>query len=49
MPPAVAKKIVLPKWTGEVDAESVANTAKLMQKYGVVSGEIDTSKLLQGG
>ena len=49
MPPAVAKKIVLPKWTGEVDADSVANTAKLMQKYGVVSGEIDTSKLLQGG
>ena len=49
MPPAVAKKIVLPKWTGEVDAESVANTAKLMQKYGVVGDEIDTSKLLQGG
>jgi len=49
MPPALAKKIVLPKWTGEVDAGSVANTAQLMQKYGVVDGEIDTSKLLQGG
>jgi NitT/TauT family transport system substrate-binding protein len=49
MPPALAKKIVLPKWTGEVDADSVANTAKLMQKYGVVDGEIDTSKLLQEG
>jgi NitT/TauT family transport system substrate-binding protein len=49
MPPALAKKIVLPKWTGEVNADSVANTAQLMQKYGVVSGEIDTSKLLQGG
>jgi NitT/TauT family transport system substrate-binding protein len=49
MPPALAKKIVLPKWTGEVDADSVANTAQLMQKYGVVDGEIDTSKLLQGG
>jgi NitT/TauT family transport system substrate-binding protein len=49
MPPALAKKIVLPKWTGEVDAGSLANTAKLMQKYGVVNGEIDTSKLLQGG
>ena len=49
MPPALAKKIVLPTWTGEVDADSVANTAQLMQKYGVVSGEIDTSKLLQGG
>jgi len=49
MPPALAKKIVLPKWTGEVDADSVANTAQLMQKYGVVTSEIDTSKLLQGG
>src|SRR5918994_4512490 len=49
MPPELAKKIVLPKWTGEVDADSVAKTAQLMQKYGVVQGEIDTSKLLQGG
>ena len=49
MPPELAKKIVLPKWTGEVNADSVANTAQLMQKYGVVQGEIDTSKLLQGG
>ena len=49
MPPELAKKIVLPKWTGEVNADSVAKTAQLMQKYGVVQGEIDTSKLLQGG
>lgn len=49
MPPALAEKIVLPKWTGEVDADSVANTAQLMQKYGVVKGEVDTAKLLQGG
>ena len=49
MPPAVAKSIVLPFWTGEVDADSVANTAQLMQKYGVVQGELDPSKLLQGG
>ncbi len=49
MPPVLAKKIVLPKWTGEVDADSVANTASLMQKYGVVTGEIDTAKLLEGG
>ena len=47
--PQLAKTIVLPKWTGEVDADSVANTAQLMQKYGVVQGEIDPSKLLQGG
>jgi hypothetical protein len=33
----------------EVDADSVANTAQLMQRYGVVTSEIDTSKLLQGG
>ena len=49
IPPKLAKTIVLPKWTGEVDADSVANTAQLMQKYGVIQGEIDPSKLLQGG
>jgi NitT/TauT family transport system substrate-binding protein len=49
MPPALAKKIVLPSWTGEVNADSVANTAELMRKYGVVQDEIDTSKILQGG
>jgi NitT/TauT family transport system substrate-binding protein len=49
IPPKLAKSIVLPTWTGEVNADSVANTAQLMQKYGVVQGEIDTSKLLQGG
>ena len=38
MPPALAKEIVLPTWTGEVNADSVANTAQLMQKYGVVKG-----------
>jgi len=49
IPPKLAKTIVLPKWTGEVDADSVANTAKLMQRYGVVDAEIDTGQLLQGG
>jgi NitT/TauT family transport system substrate-binding protein len=49
IPPKLAKTIELPRWTGEVNADSVANTAQLMQKYGVVKGEIDTSKLLQGG
>jgi NitT/TauT family transport system substrate-binding protein len=48
MPPAVAKKIVLPKWTGEVNADSVANTAKLMQRYGVVKEPVDANKLLEG-
>jgi ABC-type nitrate/sulfonate/bicarbonate transport system substrate-binding protein len=46
MPPEVAQKIVLPKWTGEVNAESVANTAKLMQRYGVVDKPVDAGKLL---
>jgi NitT/TauT family transport system substrate-binding protein len=49
MPPALAEKIVLPKWTGEVDAASVDNTAKLMQRYGLVDAPVDSSKLLEGG
>jgi NitT/TauT family transport system substrate-binding protein len=49
MPPEVAQKIVLPNWTGEVDAESVANTAKLMQRYGVVDKPVDAGKLLAEG
>jgi NitT/TauT family transport system substrate-binding protein len=49
IPPKLAKTIVLPKWTGDVDAGSVENTAHLMQRYGVVSSPIDTGKLLQGG
>ncbi|HEX5729345.1 ABC transporter substrate-binding protein [Microbacterium sp.] len=49
MPPALAEKIVLPKWTGEVDADSVAKTAELMRRYGLVEDDVDPSKLLQGG
>jgi NitT/TauT family transport system substrate-binding protein len=49
MPPALARKIVLPSWTGEVDADSVANTAALMTRFGVAEGEIDPAKLLEGG
>ena len=49
MPPKVADAIVLPKWTGEVNAASVENTAKLMQRYGLVDAPIDTAKLLEGG
>jgi hypothetical protein len=45
----VANAIVLPKWTGEVNAASVENTAKLMQRYGVVDAPVDTAKLLEGG
>jgi NitT/TauT family transport system substrate-binding protein len=49
MPPELAKTIVLPQWTGEVDAESVGNTAELMQRYGVSEGPVDPAKLLEGG
>ena len=49
MPPKVADAIVLPKWTGEVNAASVEKTAELMQRYGVVDAPIDTAKLLEGG
>ena len=49
IPAKLAKTMALPNWTGEVNAESVANTAKLMQRYGVVDAPIDTGKLLQGG
>jgi NitT/TauT family transport system substrate-binding protein len=49
IPPAVAERITLPQWTGEVDAASVAKTAELMEKYGLADGPIDASKLLEGG
>lgn len=47
--PQLAKEIVLPRFTAEVDAESLANTAGLMQKYGLVDGAVDTSRLLSEG
>jgi NitT/TauT family transport system substrate-binding protein len=46
IPPALADAIVLPNWTGEVDAASVAKTAKLMRRYGLVDRPIDTRPLL---
>jgi len=49
IPPKLAQAIVLPSWTGEVDAGSVAKTAKLMRRYGLVNAAIDTRPLLQGG
>jgi NitT/TauT family transport system substrate-binding protein len=49
IPPELAESIELPQWSGEVDADSMAATAKLMEKYGLVDGPIDTGKLLEGG
>ncbi|MGH2967522.1 MAG: ABC transporter substrate-binding protein [Solirubrobacteraceae bacterium] len=46
--PALARKIVLPQWTGEVNADSVQNTAALMQKYGIVEQAVPAEKLLEG-
>jgi NitT/TauT family transport system substrate-binding protein len=47
--PDLAEAIVLPRWTGAVDAGSVGETAKLMRRYGLVDRPIDTRPLLQGG
>jgi ABC-type nitrate/sulfonate/bicarbonate transport system substrate-binding protein len=47
--PKLAETIHLPQWKGEVDAESMANTAKLMQRYGLVDQPVDAGKLLEGG
>ncbi len=47
--PELAARIQLPQWTGEVDTDSVAKTAELMEKYGLVDGPIDASKLTEGG
>jgi len=49
IPPKVAETIQLPQWSGEVNATSMENTAKLMQRYGLVDEPIDTGKLLEGG
>jgi NitT/TauT family transport system substrate-binding protein len=46
IPPAVAGKIVLPKFTQELNVKSLDNTAKLMQKYGLVSKPASAQQLL---
>jgi NitT/TauT family transport system substrate-binding protein len=46
IPPQLAEAIVLPNWTGEVDPASVARTAQLMRRYGLVDRPIDTRPLL---
>jgi NitT/TauT family transport system substrate-binding protein len=47
--PKLADKIVLPHWTGEVDAESVQHTSDLMQKYGLVKEAVPAEKLTGSG
>jgi NitT/TauT family transport system substrate-binding protein len=48
IPRELADAIVLPSWTGRVDAGSVAETAALMRRYGLVDRAIDTRPLLEG-
>jgi NitT/TauT family transport system substrate-binding protein len=47
--PQLAKRIVLPRFTPELNAESLENTAGLMEKYGLVDGPVDAGKLLGEG
>jgi NitT/TauT family transport system substrate-binding protein len=44
--PALAKRIVLPRFTAEVDADSLESTAGLMEKYGLLDSPVDAGKLL---
>lgn len=46
--PDLAERIVLPQWTGEVNAASVQNTSELMQRYGLVEQVVPAEKLLEG-
>jgi NitT/TauT family transport system substrate-binding protein len=47
--PQLAKRIVLPRFTPELDPESLENTAGLMEKYGLLDGPVDTGQLLGEG
>jgi NitT/TauT family transport system substrate-binding protein len=49
VPADLAGDIVLPRWTGEVDTDSVEHTARLMRRYGLVERPIDTGRLLPSG
>ena len=49
IPPKLAESIQLPQWKEQVNADSMAATAKLMEKYGLVDGPIDASKLTEEG
>jgi NitT/TauT family transport system substrate-binding protein len=44
--PELAKEIVLPRFTEELNVQSLESTAGLMQKYGLVSEPVDTGELV---
>jgi NitT/TauT family transport system substrate-binding protein len=46
IPPAAAKKIVLPAWKAKSDPASIALTAELMQRYGVTKSKPDPESAL---
>lgn len=47
IPPAAAKKSVLPAWQADSDPASLELIATLMAKYGIVSSKPDTSQVLE--
>ena len=47
IPPAAAKKSVLPAWQADSDPASLDLLASQMARYGIVKGKPDTSQLLQ--
>ena len=44
--PDLARRIVLPRWSEKLDESSLANTAKLMQRYGLTEQPVDAKKLI---
>ena len=48
IPSELAQRIVLPRWTGEVDVESVQSTSDLMQRYGLVEEAVPAGELVGG-
>jgi NitT/TauT family transport system substrate-binding protein len=46
IPPPAAQKVILPDWKAKSDPASVALTAQLMQKYGLVKSKPNTSEVL---
>ena len=44
--PDLAKDIVLPRFSGELDVQSLQSTGELMQKYGLVTEPVDAQALV---
>jgi NitT/TauT family transport system substrate-binding protein len=47
IPPAAAKKVILPEWKADSDQASLDLTAELMGRYGITEGTPDTSGVVQ--